>query len=284
MSVQKTSNKENNFEMVLHSAMGLPGIKIDRESFLRKELSKYFDEDIVEKAIETNPAQAGLSLKNLERIAQACINFETTKVTAISVAAGIPGGFAMAATVPADIAQFFGHIIRVLQKLVYLYGWQEIFHGDEDRLDDETTNQLTLFIGVMFGVNAAGAAITKIASLAAQNVPKKLMQQALTKTLPYKIVQKVAKAIGVRMTKTLFTKGVGKIIPVVGGVVSGGITFIGFRPMTKRLQKYLITLPMASVDFYKKSHDNDDIIDIDFSDIDITIENIDGWDMYGNDE
>jgi len=284
MPKQETATK-NNFEMVLHSAMELPGIKINRESFLRKELSKYFDDDVVENAIKTNPAQAGLSIKNLDKIAKACINYETAKVTTLSAAAGIPGGFAMFATVPADIAQLFGHIIRVLQKLVYLYGWQEMFRGDDKGLDDETSNKLTLFIGVMFGVNAANAAISKIAQTAAIHAEKTLVQKALTQGTIYPIVKRIAKLIGVRMTKTIFAKGVGKIIPVIGAVASGGITFAFFRPMAKRLQKYLITLPMASVDFYKnKTDSNDDntIIDIDFSDI--IVEDTDDFDENDNGE
>ena len=268
MPVQDAAAKNSIFEKVLHAAMELPGIKIDRKSFLRKELSKYFDEEVVEKAIETNPAQAGLSIKNLEQIAKGCVTYETAKVTAISAAAGIPGGLAMAATIPADIAQFFGHIVRVLQKLVYLYGWQAMFQGDEDGLDDETAIQLTLFAGVMFGVNSANAVIAKIANSAAIKAEKTLVQKALTQGTLYPIVKKIAKLIGIQMNKKLFAKGVGKIIPVVGAVVSGGITFAGFRPMAKRLQNYLTTLPMASIDFYKKSQGYDDnMIDIDFSDI-----------------
>lgn len=170
------------FEKILHSAIKLPGIKINRASFLKNELSKYFNDVVVKQAIETNPAQAGLSIKNLEHIAKSCINYETVKVTTISTAAGIPGGLAMAATVPVDIAQFFGHIIRILQKLAYLYGWQEMFHDDRVDLDDETANQLTLFIGVMFGVNAANAAANK--------VEKTLVQKALTKGTIYPIVKK----------------------------------------------------------------------------------------------
>ena len=84
---------------------------------MKKELSKYFDDDEVTKAIETNPAQAGLSSKIIDRIAKSCIDFETAKVSTISAAAGIPGGWAMSATIPVDIAQFFGHVIRILQKL-----------------------------------------------------------------------------------------------------------------------------------------------------------------------
>jgi len=276
MSSQLATTENTNFEKILRSAMELPGVRINRATFLKKELSKYFDDDVVEKAIVTNPAQAGLSVKNLEQIAKACINYETAKVTALSAAAGVPGGFAMVATVPADSAQFFAHIIRVLQKMAYLYGWQEMFRDDNDDIDDGTSNQLTLFIGVMFGVNAANVAVSKIAALMAQNVPKQLMRQALTKGTIYPIVKQVAKMIGVKMTKEIFAKSVGKAIPVIGAVVSGGLTFAFFKPMSIKLRKYLATLPVASVDFYKnaKPTQDDDIIDVDFSDIDLSEEEI----------
>ena len=267
MSNEISTNESSKFEMILHSAMELPGIKINRTEFLRKELIKYFDGITVENAIKTNPAQAGIKVSDLDRIAAGCINFETAKVTTISAAAGIPGGFAMAATVPADIAQFFGHVIRILQKLVYLYGWQEMFR-EENTIDDETTNQVTLFIGVMFGVNAANAAINKIAQAAALKAEKALVQKALTKGTIYPIVKKVATLVGVKMTKDLFAKGVGKAIPIIGAGVSGALTFASFKPMCKKLQKYLITLPMADTEFYKKEHS--DIIDIDLDDISLS--------------
>jgi len=267
MSSQEAVRKNSSFETILRAAMDLPGIRIDRENFLKKELSKYHEDDIVNKAIETNPAQAGLSIEDLDHIAKSCINFETRNVSAISAVAGIPGGVAMLATVPVDTAQFFGHLIRVLQKLLYLYGWQEMVRGDSDGFDDETANELTLFIGVMFGISAASKAINKIAALAALNVPKRLLQQALTKGTIYPIVKKVAAAIGIKMTKAVFARGVGKIIPVVGAVASGGITFALFKPMANKLKKYLATLPMASVDFCKESHDENDIVEVDFSDI-----------------
>ena len=267
MTTQLATNESGTFEKILRSAIELPGIRINRAEFLRKELSKYFDDDIVEKAIATNPAQAGLSHKNIERIAKACINYETAKVTAISAVAGMPGGLAMAATIPADIAQLFGHVIRILQKLIYLYGWQEMFRGDCDGLDDETANQLTLFIGVMFGINAANVAIGRIALGIATYAEKTLIQKALTHGTIYPIVKKIAKVLSIRMTKTIFAKGVGKIVPVVGAIASGGITFAFFIPMATKLQKYLISLPMSDVEFYIKSISDSKIIDIDFSDI-----------------
>jgi len=277
MPTTEIAAKDSNFERILRSAMEFPGVKINRTNFLRKALSKHYAEGIVNRAIDSTPAQAGISVENLERIAKASINYETTKVSGLSAAAGIPGFKAMAVTIPVDMAQFFAHILRILQKLAYIYGWQEMFKSsEEDELDDETSNQLTLFVGVMFGVNAANIAIARIANLAAQGVPKHLMNQALTKGAIYPIIKQIAKVIGVKMTKPIFTQAVGKAIPVVGAVVSGGVTFGLFKPMSVKLKKYLAGLPTASIDFYREAHDNADIIDVDFSDI--TLEDSDDED------
>lgn len=247
MSNQVTQVENSKFEMAIRSAMEFPGVKINRSAFLKKELAKYFSDDVIAQAIATRPAQAGISVKELDRIAKACINYETMKVSAISAAAGMPGGFAMAATIPADAIQLFAHIIRILQKLAYLYGWQEMF-SQEEGVDDETSNQLILFIGVMCGVNAANATLSKVALLAAQNVPKQIMRQALTKGTVYPIVKKTLGIIDVKMTKPILAKGVGKIIPIVGAVASGGITFAIFKPMANRLKRYLEKLPTASTE------------------------------------
>ena len=138
------------FETILAEAARLPLVKIDRELFLRKELRDRYKRDIVEMAIEYNPAYAGIPVEEINRIAKTCIVAETSKVTAISAAAGIPGGFAMIGTIPADLAQYFGHILRILQELVYLYGWQDL-GLEKGELKEETKNLLTLFVGIMFG-------------------------------------------------------------------------------------------------------------------------------------
>jgi hypothetical protein len=270
MSKPPTITENTKFEMILRSAMDFPGVRISREEFLRKELSKYYEDDVVNNAISTNPAQAGLRVEDLDNIAKSCINYETAKVTAISAGAGVFGFKAMAVTIPADTMQFFAHVVRMLQKLAYLYGWQEMFRDTEGGLDDETSNQLTIFVGVMFGVNAANKAITKIAGLMAQNVHKQLVRQTLTKGAIYPLVKRIARIIGMRMTIPIFAKGVGKIIPIVGAVTSGGITYAFFKPMSIRLKKYLADLPMASVDFYDRPKGEGYITDVDFTDIDLS--------------
>ena len=264
--------EKNKFEVILSSVIEeIPGTKISREKFLRTELSKHFDSETVEKAINSTPAQAGISVNDLEHIAKSCINNETVGVTTKSVIAGIPGKFAMLATIPADILQFFVHVLRVAQKLAYLYSWPELFTEQDEGFDDETLNQLTLFVGVMFGVNVANVTLTKVAGLMALRAEKVLPRQALTKGVIYPVVKRIAKSIGVRMNKQLFSSGVSKTIPIVGGVTSGLLTYTGFKPMAKRLQKHLSALSISDVELCQicTSDEPREIIDVDFQDVSI---------------
>lgn len=252
------------FETVLIETAKLPMVKIDRELFLRKELRGRYSQEIVEKAIEYNPAYAGICVEDINRIAKSCITSETKNVTALSAAAGLPGGVTMLGTVPADVAQYFGHILRILQKLIYLYGWNDL-SLDSEEMNEETKNLLTLFVGIMFGVNGAVSTVNKLAAQVAKQVVKKLPQKALTKGAIYPIVKRVATLLGVQMTKQIFTKNVAKVVPVIGAVASGGLTFATFKPMSEKIRKYLATGQLASVEYYKNMY-NEDVIDVEILD------------------
>ena len=242
------------FETVLVESAKLPMVKIDRELFLRRELKGRFSKQIVDKAVEYNPAYAGISVDDINRIAKSCISAETTRVTALSAVAGIPGGFAMLGTVPADLAQYFGHILRVLQELIYLYGWQDL-GLDSSEMNEETKNLLTLFVGIMFGVNGAIRAVNKVAEQIAKQIAKKLPQKALTKGAIYPVVKRVAALLGVQMTKQIFARGVSKAVPVIGAAVSGGLTFATFRPMAEKLKNYLASCEVADIEHYSSVND-----------------------------
>ena len=168
------------FETVLVEATKLPMVKINRENFLRKEFQGRYKNEVVEMAIQHCPAYAGIKVEEINEIAESCIKYETTKVTAISAVTGLPGGFAMLGTIPADLVQYFGHIFRILQKLIYLYGWQDL-SLDSNEITEETKYLLTLFTGVMFGVNGAVKAVNKISGQLAKQIIKKLPQKTLTK-------------------------------------------------------------------------------------------------------
>lgn len=232
------------FAQVLDAAARLPGVRIDRAGYLRTALKRHCSSEQIERAIAETPAAAGISPSVIEKVAATSIRFETAKVTGLSTAAGIPGGMAMAGTVPADLAQYFGHMIRITQKLAYIYSWPDLFADDEE-LDEATAGVLTPFIGVMFGVQTAQTGITKVSTMIAGQVVKKLPQKALTQGTIYPVVKKVAGLLGTRMTKQIFANGVAKFVPVLGGIASGGLTLVTFRPMAKRLERHLAGLDLA---------------------------------------
>lgn len=233
----------------LKKVIRLRGVRIDRAQFLRAELRKRgIGAAAIDRAISENPAVAGISPITLDEIAKSVIEFETGKSTALSFAAGLPGGFAMIGTVPADITQFYVHAFRVMQKIAYVYGWQS-FLDDIDDIDDESLGMLAAFLGVMMGVGGASASVSLFAiQVARPAVQKKIASVALTKTAWYLPMKQTLRVIGVQVTKQSFAKTVSKVVPVVGGVVSGGLTFVTLRIQSKRLMKHLRELPPPNVD------------------------------------
>ena len=242
---QEFDNPGSNFTQVLDAAAKLPGVRINRAAYLRTALKRHCTEEQIKRAIADSPAAAGIPLKVIAEIANTSIAYETSKVTGLSTLAGIPGGLAMIGTVPADLAQYMGHLLRIAQKLAYIYSWPDLFADAGDEIDEATESMLILFVGVMFGVQIAQGGVAKVAGMIAANVAKKLPQKALTQGVIFPIVRKVAGYLGVSMTKKLFASGVAKAIPIVGAVLSGGLTLGTFLPMSKRLQKHLASLELT---------------------------------------
>ena len=62
---------------------------------------------------------------------------------------------------------------------------------------------------------------------------------AVTKGTIYPIVKSISKWFGVKMTKEIFAGFFKKAIPVVGGVVGGGLTYATFKPRCTKLKAEL---------------------------------------------
>lgn len=225
---------------VIILAVKAPGVHVARDSFLKKELYKNHPAEVIEDAIARTPALAGITAVEIDKIADEVIKFERNCVSGISTALGMPGGVAMAATIPADIVQYYGYTLRAIQKLLYLYGFPEIDTDEEGiSLDSETINRIIICLGVMNGVAGANNAIKALAQALAKGIEKKLLSAALTKGTFYPILKSTLKWFGVKLTKEIFAKSVKNAIPVVGGVVGGGITFLSFKPCCLRLKAAL---------------------------------------------
>ena len=246
-------------ENVVATAIQVPGVKVNRELFLREQFQKE-SKELIESIVENGPVNAQVSQDTLRKMTKKIINERTIVSTGASFVAGLPGGLAMAATIPADMLQFYGVALRMAQELAYLYGEADLWNG-EFLDNDKVTNQLILYCGVMLGASGAAQAVRMMSSALSKQILKKLPQKALTKTFYYPIVKGICKFFGVSMTKNLFAKGVSKAVPILGGVVSGGITFATLRPMGQRLAD---TLDEAHFSYTEEEFHEDweDIVEI----------------------
>ncbi len=256
-ALDQNGNGEIDIEDIITLAFKTPGVHVTRANFLQKELYKNHPQAVIDKAIATTPAQAGISSDEIDNIADEVINYERNCVSGISAALGAPGGWAMAATIPADIVQYYGYTLRATQKLLYLYGFPEVDSDEEGiRLDSQTINQLILCLGVMNGVAGANNAIKGMAKALAVGVEKKLLNAALTKGTFYPLVKEIAKWFGIKMTKSIFAGFFKKAIPVVGGIVGGGITFFSFKPCCYRLKAALQDTMLSNPNHKSTSEEN----------------------------
>lgn len=259
-AVDANGDGQIDIEDVILMAFKVPGVSINRDAFLRKELATKYSGVVIDEAVRYNPMHANISRDELERIAVAVIQNERIKVSGISTALGTPGGAAMAATIPADIAQYYGCMLRVAQKLLYLYGFPQIeYKENEQTFDTETMNQLILCMGVMFGIASARSGLLTIAKALGTGVEKQLVKKALTKGTIYPIVKSISKWFGVKMTKEVFAGFFKKAIPVVGGVVGGGLTYVTFKPCCDKLKAVLQDTYLSNPDYKECA---EDIIDI----------------------
>lgn len=230
------------------AVLRLRGVRIDRAKFLTSELHKRgFDKEIIALAVETSPIEAGIPLTVVDEIAHSVIQFETRKSSAFSLVTGLPGFAGSFALMPTDITQFYIHAFRIIQKTAYAYGWQSLA-SDAREVDDETLFKMVSFLGVMSGVSGASHALRRLIQKGPASAATKAIQQtALTKTVWYPTLKSTLKLVGVKLNRDLLLKASGKSILIVGGVVSGGLTFVTLNTEAKRLVKYFRETPPPHV-------------------------------------
>lgn len=243
-------------EEVISNAVQIPGVKVNRDKFLAEQFADLGVN--IQDIITLGPVEAGVSREDISNMANKLIIKRTSQSSVASFVAGIPGGLAMAATIPADIMQFFGMALKLAQELSYMYGAQNLWV--DGKIDDERVkSQLIMYCGVMFGVSGAVSGVRVLSTQIAKTTLKKLPQKALTKTFWYPIIKQIGKFLSINITKSTVAKGVSKAIPVIGGVISGSLNFTTMLPMAKRLYN---AFDKATFDYTEEEFQNDlDIMD-----------------------
>lgn len=257
-NTNSTKQLSNNISLedIITTSIKIPGVKVNRDKFLEEHLAGTGIN--VQDIINLGPIDAGVSREDISNTANKLIIKRTSQSSVASFVAGMPGGLVMAATIPADVMQFFGMALRLAQELAYLYGGGDLWV--DGQIDDEKVkSQLIMYCGVMFGVSGAVSGVRVLSTQIAKTTLNKLPQKALTKTFWYPIIKQIGKAIGVKVTKTTVAQSASKAIPIIGGVISGGLNFASMMPMAKRLSE---ALDKATFDYSEDEYENDlNIID-----------------------
>ncbi|SDB10525.1 hypothetical protein SAMN02910293_00539 [Streptococcus henryi] len=273
------SNNDQNqmYEVLIQTitaASQMPFVKVNREEFLRKEFS---GDKYIEKIIKDGP-QSVFTSQALRKRAQKVITNSTNKTSIASFVTGIPSNPVTAfASGGADVIQYFGFALNLSQQIAYLFGEDDLFNGDYDKLPEEARIRIIAYLGIMFGASGSSALIANISKTAGKNIGKKVTQKALTKTSWYPLVKKIGSTLGVKITKQSVGKSITKIVPLIGGVVSGGLTYVTFKPMGNKLADTFVDLLDGNIsddfegineykaDFRQKMAENAEVIDADFT-------------------
>ncbi|MBP5490772.1 MAG: bacteriochlorophyll 4-vinyl reductase, partial [Lachnospiraceae bacterium] len=165
-------------EYLIEQALRIPKVKVDREEFLKAAFAK--EGILVRQIVEEGPVACDYSDIELDDMADKLILRRTSESSVMSFAAGIPGGLAIAATIPADTLQFFAMSRRMAQELAYLYGAKDFWacEGEEGTL---VRYQLICSLGAMFGVEGASAATRLLSSHLALRAMGGTPQRATTR-------------------------------------------------------------------------------------------------------
>lgn len=257
------------WDSLLDKLLTVPGCKISRNEYLQEAFSNYGGD--IDLLCKMRPVDV-YGPEIIDKVAEDAITNHLYKTTGISVVTGLPGGYALFGTIPADIVQFYYHVLVLAQKLGYIYGWIDFY--DDMKVNEGTRNVLTVFIGVMLGSQSANKVLSEIAKNFSKSLAKRISKLALTKTFYYPIIKQICKWVGTKMTKDIFAKNVSKLVPILGGLASGGITYFSFRTMAHKLKNELEKQMHYFQGVY--SHSVSDIEDVEFEedfalDFDFTI-------------
>lgn len=218
----------------IKTTSNLPLIKIDRNKYLAKE----FDEEyptLLPLILEKGAYDAGIPEDYIEKVSKNAIKYEIAKSSAISFISGLPGGLAGIGAIPADVAQFLGHAIRIAQKLCYIAGMPSFSSSDE--MTDEEAYLVTIYIGVMFEDKEAILALNTIGKFLGTAAAK--VNFTVTSIIGYSLISSLLPKLASKLSSGIFAKTIVKAIPIMGGAVSSGITYVNLNSMAYKLYKKL---------------------------------------------
>lgn len=244
---------------IINGAMKVPGVKVNREEFLEKELKGKVSDKMIEDALVYGTKKAGIPIELIEKMAKNTINSKALLTVTASFLSGMPGGLiGLLGGSSADVIQYYANFFNLAQKLMYLYGYQDI-----NELDSSQEDVMIVVLGVASGVEVANAFLKKVLNETAVKLQEKAIANQGSKIIANQVLIILGKKSATRISEEQIAKIFGKAVPIIGGLVSGIISASTFKPMAKRLNKSL-----KEFYTYNSYSDESNIFEKDIIDID----------------
>ena len=163
---------------------------------------------------------------SLEDASRSFINYQIVKCTTSGFLTGLGGLITLPVAIPANISSVLYVQMRMIAGLAYMGGYdinsdqvQTLVYACLAGISiDQILKQTGIKLGVKFGKN-------------------------LVQKIPGQVLTKINQKVGFRLVTKFGTKGVinlGKAIPVVGGIISGGFDLVETRAIATRAYNLFI--------------------------------------------
>lgn len=219
------------------------GHKISQEEIMQL-LDKLYDQSVqgiakVSPPIEELADNYLEKDKNIETAAKKFIKYQIAKCTTSGFVSGLGGLVTLPVAIPANVGSVMYVQMRMIACLAYMGGYDT----DSDQvqtlvyacLAGISLDQVLKNVGIQFG--------TKVT-------------MSLVRKIPGTVLTKINQKVGFRFLTKFGTKGLinlGKAVPIVGGVISGGFDFAETKLIANRAYKMFIE---GNFDVLSKSDDN----------------------------
>ena len=183
---------------------GLPGME-SAEELAKRYLEKY---DTVDESIDT------------------FINWQCAKCATSGFITGLGGLLTLPVAIPANISSVIFVQIRMIATIAKMRGYN---------LKDDQVKTLVF-------VALTGQAATDILKQAGITIGSKVGIN-LIKKMPMKVIYQINKKVGFRLVTKFGQKGIinlGKLVPIVGGVIGGTVDTVGTLTVGKTAKKLFI--------------------------------------------
>jgi len=222
--------------------------KIITQEEMMQLLDKLYDQSIkgIEKVSPPINVLAEDYLKkntDIDAAAKSFIKYQVAKCTTSGFVTGLGGLITLPVAIPANIGSVLYVQMRMISCLAYMGGY-----------DTDSDQVQTLVYACL-----AGISIDNILKHAGIQFGNKLTM-AMIKKIPGTVLTKINQKVGFRFITKFGTKGIinlGKAVPVVGGVISGGLDFAETKVIADRAYKMFIKGDMNVV-----SEDDEEVIEI----------------------